>query len=299
MVLEPYPDEEKKIYDASYNIEGDIVYTCPGFSDFNVGKIYDCPHGHCRMVISSIKSVNLVHDFAYWGFRKSRISMSTLQKDTPVNVLRHWFNYYIKLGIDQIVLYDNNSSIENFKNIFQAVLDYNKDYPEINIVLIKWPFLYTLKAQMTQQNHCLHLLKGVAQKILFNDTDEFLVPKNKSLFQLIDDWPHPVMCIRTIWFGCGPEKMYQEDPRKLIRRKRNPEPFTERTKCIIDPHYVNTLSVHVITSPPMKDIYFCSDAIIHHYVALHPNLRTDSQIGCNYVHDEIEDRSLLKIYPII
>ena len=104
------------------------------------------------------------------------LQVTTLQKDNPLPWIGDWTRYYADLGIERVLLYDNDSAD------FVALKEYlqSLDSP-IEIVLVSWPFAYgpirsfhNKFCQAGQNNHANQFL-GQAAWCGHFDIDEYVV----------------------------------------------------------------------------------------------------------------------------
>jgi len=111
--------------------------------------------------------------------QKRKITLTTLQKDNPVQWIIDWVNFHSQIGVDHFVIYDNGSSYQDAleEQISTAL-------PNVQVEVIAWNFPYgpTRHGQMKfcqvgQLNHCL--TSNVDCEWLLNlDVDEYLILEN-------------------------------------------------------------------------------------------------------------------------
>lgn len=288
--MEPSRIEKYKIYDIFHN--GQIVIITPLIEaileiqyiglPFNCNE---CPDNHTRVYFlktdykdeielqingSTIKTrVNKYPEF------KDEIIFSTLVKNEDAYILQ-WIDYYIKLGVQRFIIYDNSRE--------STLAETLKQYIEHNIVLlIIWNYPYNLKAQQTQQNHSIYAFQNSKYIGLF-DIDEYINIQNKRInnielflnfiieehkinteeisgFMFLNRFfnnPYRLPCENTDFFN-----IFNCD-------EVSEEGFE---KCVIIPKNVKTFSVHVVTDGLPLILLDKSDVYFNHYYFLNKENR--------------------------
>lgn len=125
------------------------------------------------------------------------------------NSIKEWIDYHIKLGFDDIILYQN---------------DWKCKYKHNNLKL------YTVKGpgkQMTCYNKFIHNLAGLYDWAAFIDVDEFIVlKKHSTIKQFIQQYSNPyAICINWVLFGSGAQKdIIQESVlKRFVKRSYRPD----------------------------------------------------------------------------
>ena len=80
-----------------------------------------------------------------------KFTLYTIQKDNRERWIRDWIEHYRKMGVDRVILYDNNS----------------KKLPEVDAIVIPCPYKYGLDAHITvygQKTDKTHFLKDGLKK---------------------------------------------------------------------------------------------------------------------------------------
>ena len=80
------------------------------------------------------------------------------------NYLKEWIEYHKLIGVEHIVLYNNNST-DDYLNVIQKYID------DGFITLIDWPYDY---AQMSAYKDCFEKFHNIAHWIGYIDIDEFV-----------------------------------------------------------------------------------------------------------------------------
>ncbi len=112
------------------------------------------------------------------------LQFTTIQKDNPIKWIIDWINYNKNLGVERIVLYDNNS-------VYYAELKQRleTEIADVSVVLVNWPSTYGTSrsgynqfCQAAQNNHA-HQCLGFSEWCGFLDVDEYLVCPDKERLQ--------------------------------------------------------------------------------------------------------------------
>ena len=80
--------------------------------------------------------------------------------------IREWVEYYLTLGFDYIILYDNNDI--NGEDLSEPIQDYIQA-KQVEIIDVRGKIGYQVEAY----NNCYHRYKYQVDWILFVDIDEF------------------------------------------------------------------------------------------------------------------------------
>ncbi len=152
---------------------------------------------------------------------KPELTLTTLQKDNPVEWIEDWINWHYRLyGINRLILYDNISSNRN--NLIEHLN--NMDLP-VEIILVDWPFEYGLGGgsfgQKGALNHCRLAFPVPAGYCINIDIDEYLVYQgNSSLLGYLKNefQTHKIgsMRMREKWIPRQHRKG-EEDSKSLMR----------------------------------------------------------------------------------
>lgn len=110
-----------------------------------------------------------------------QLQFVTLQKNNPEQWVLDWLRYCQSIGVQRVLLYDNNS--ENFSRL-EAVLKSADGLPDV--VLIQWPYpygpvksFYNQFCQASQNNHAYQCF-GQADWTGHFDVDEYLMVRSGS-----------------------------------------------------------------------------------------------------------------------
>ncbi len=127
-----------------------------------------------------------------------RSFISTLQKNNSAVWISDWVRYYLALGVDRVIIYDNGS--ENIDDIRNALQEINGD-----TVLVHWPFPYgdpsaskAFMAQIGALRHATKLNQGSGWQLNF-DIDEYLVIKQPLEDFLRNKYLTGLMHIPSYW----------------------------------------------------------------------------------------------------
>ena len=119
--------------------------------------------------------------------RECRLSITTLQKDNPVEWITDWLNWHFRsYGVNRFVLYDNGSECR--EELIEVLKNVSLD---MKIIFVDWPFPYGTDPYMFCQrgalNHC-RLQFPVERGYCINlDLDEYLIcSKNINLLAFLD-----------------------------------------------------------------------------------------------------------------
>lgn len=100
--------------------------------------------------------------------------------------LEEWLRHYVSLGVDKIVIFDNNDTQGKYaENIFD--IDYVKDCKDNNIIDV-YPIPEEKQAQTRSYNKCYEIYGDKYDWLMFFDIDEFLMlEKAKNIKDFLSD----------------------------------------------------------------------------------------------------------------
>lgn len=100
--------------------------------------------------------------------------------------LEEWLRHYVSLGVDKIVIFDNNDTQGKYaENIFD--IDYVKDCKDDNIIDV-YPIPGEKQAQTRSYNKCYEMYGDKYDWLMFFDIDEFLMlEKAKNIKDFLSD----------------------------------------------------------------------------------------------------------------
>jgi hypothetical protein len=231
---------------------------------------------------------------------KNKIIISTIVYNED-NYIRQWIKFYLNIGIDKFIIYDNSDSndnksyksVETTSNLTNVLSDYIK---EEKVILIKWSYPYRLSisgisGQTTQQNHSIYAFQTCKYIGLF-DVDEYINMQKhinikrflakqirKQSINVNKIGGFKILCKLFYNINNLPETDYNffkiQHCSKIFKHGRE--------KHFVIPKNVNTYSVHNITSG--KSSYTLNSSLIYfnHYYFLNKPTR-GRNINNNITH---------------
>ena len=109
--------------------------------------------------------------------KEHELTITTMQKDSPLIWITDWLNYYHKVhGVSRVVLYDNASAdFQAIKKLFMNI------DAVVEVILVNWRypfgFIRTRYSQQGSLNHCYHWVGHKTKYFLNFDLDEYLINK--------------------------------------------------------------------------------------------------------------------------
>jgi hypothetical protein len=198
-----------------------------------------------------------------------------------------WCAYHQHIGADFFLIYDNNSSEEEFEALVEAA----KPFPGI-IVRWNYPFVYGHCTQAGQQTHAICVSKYSIQRLGLTDMDEYLVIESGTLNELITP---PITKVFWRWFGAG--NGVSTDPRDYTRCARSRE-GQWYCKAICDPLKVDIGLIHNAYGPGIPETE-SSNASFYHYRGLTNHqgrgCPKESHEVCPYC--QVENLTLVQKWP--
>ena len=181
---------------------------------------------------SLLKIFAELYDYSRGGYKKPRFSrvnknysitkkklnicICAIGKDENLYA-KEFVDYYIKLGVDKIFIYDNND-IEGEN--FDIILDYYIKHKKVEIIDIRG----LSSIQMPIYNYCYRKNKGFYDWIGFLDFDEFLFIKSKESIKnyFYHERFNKCQTIFFNWIMYNDNNLIKYDNRSLIERFKKP-----------------------------------------------------------------------------
>lgn len=141
--------------------------------------------------------------------------------------LKEWLDYHMSIGVEHFYLYDNGST-DNTKEIISQ-------YPNIT-------YFYTeeLGMQMKVYYHCLQNAKE--EWVGFIDADEFVVPIEKSLPEMLKDFDNYAgLAINWVIYGSSGHKLKPPGNVKdsYLYRSEYDFDINNHVKCFVKPKLIS------------------------------------------------------------
>lgn len=214
-----------------------------------------------------------------------QLSVVTIFKN-DANWLKEWIEYNKAIGVDHMLLYNNESS-DHYKEVLEPYIQSgflelvnfpNRPYREGSQT---WVWF----TQCPAYNDALKRLKGKSKWVAFIDTDEFIVPNHEdSIVKALKLYDKEDIGGVAINWKCFGTNFVEELPKNklmiemLTKRMDLNEPINSYTKVIVKPESVNR-----ITNPhfaQMKKGY----RLLHTNFSplVHPSSRSFDNITINH-----------------
>jgi hypothetical protein len=165
---------------------------------------------------------------------KEKIAICLIVKDEP-EMLPEFIDYYLKLGADSIIIYDNDST--------EPVVSENP-----NVIVHRWPSVWPGN-QTKAYYDCAVKYKNEYKWIAFFDTDEYLILKKHNNIKafLADYDQYPGVGINWLCFGSSDIEIHSSH-KDYYKHCRFTNPINTHIKSIVkpenltipapDPHFV-------------------------------------------------------------
>lgn len=161
---------------------------------------------------------------------KTFITLCTIAKNEN-RYIKEFVDYHLNLGVNRIVIYDNNDiNSEDINLIFGK--DYHKKVNIIDVKGINIPHdakvyhnkPYTFHGlQEICYEHCYNHLKDFSDWFIFIDVDEFLTLDNISLYDYLNDSKFDnIDAIQLNWVIYGDNDLLYYDNKPVLKRFKNP-----------------------------------------------------------------------------
>jgi hypothetical protein len=156
---------------------------------------------------------------------KEKIAICLIVKDEP-EMLPEFIDYYLKLGADTIIIYDNESAI--------PVTSENP-----NVIVHRWPSVWPGN-QTKAYYDCAVKYKNEYKWIAFFDTDEYLILKKHSNIKafLADYDQYPGVGINWLCFGSSDIDVHVSHA-DYNRHCKFTNPINSHIKSIVKPEYIS------------------------------------------------------------
>ena len=139
----------------------------------------------------------------------SRCALVAIAKD-EAKYIREWVLYHVAIGIDRVVVYDNDSADET-GSILEEM---SARYP---LTVIPWPSVLRFSPQRSAYNNSLAVV-GDCEWVLFLDIDEFVVPWGFDNFpSFIRTIPPAVTAVGLNWRIFGSSGLTDFNYRSVLR----------------------------------------------------------------------------------
>lgn len=166
--------------------------------------------------------------------------------------VKQFVDYYYKLGINKIILFDNND-IED-ENFYDELKDYiNKKFVDIIDIRGINSVLYPV------YNYCYHQNKNLYDWITFLDIDEYIYIKNFTNISeyLFNKRFEKCQTIFFNWIMYNDNDLTEYDYRPLIDRFKSPKMKSNQGKSIVRGGFDN-LIIPTSMLPGININYFCN-----------------------------------------
>lgn len=155
---------------------------------------------------------------------KEKVAICLIVKDEP-EMLPEFIDYYLRLGADTIIIYDNESAI--------PVTSENP-----NVIVYKWPSVWPGN-QVKAYYDCAFKFKDEYKWIGFFDTDEYLIlKKHNNIKDFLTEYEnYPAVGINWLCFGSSDIETHVSHADYNRHCKFN-HPQNAHIKSIIKPEYL-------------------------------------------------------------
>jgi hypothetical protein len=185
---------------------------------------------------------------------KRYLTVAAMMKDEG-RFLTEWVEYYLLLGADHLLLYDNRSlSRSHIRRLLRSYIERGQ------VTLLDWDYPHQSGApdkswrfcQRGQMHHALHKYGDRSAWMLFVDVDEFLYPVDPEVTSLLpllhrydEDSTVSGLQFKMVWFG---DSGHRDTPPGLVIENytmRDVEVVANgREKCAIKPAFTQLMFIH-------------------------------------------------------
>ena len=159
-------------------------------------------------------------------FRNYTIAVCTMGKLENLYI-NEFIDYYIKLGVNHIFIYDNNEP--NTEKISDVVKNSYK-----NKVTIYETFKYNISHQSQAFSYCYKSFKHIFDWFIMVDIDEYVYIINDTLINYLNDGIfNKCHFIKLHWLIPTDNNLLHYDPRPLLERFKGPYKTDRYIKSII------------------------------------------------------------------
>ena len=137
-------------------------------------------------------------------------AVCAIAKD-ELQYLSEWIAYYLVLGFDQVVVYDNGSS--------DGTSEYLAKLSDRGLVRhVMWPSHEGVSPQRSAYKHAIETLRSEFEFVAFFDLDEFLVVPNYDARSYLNSVPSNVaaIAVNQLVFGSAGQEL--NDPELVVAR---------------------------------------------------------------------------------
>ena len=166
------------------------------------------------------------------------------------NIISDFVNYYIKLGFDRIIIYDNLSS----PSINETLLLNNIKNDKINVIIDNFPY----SNQPVIYSECINNNKDL-DWLLLCDADEFIYcNENMNIKYFLEKFSEDTCTILINWVVFGTSKLLTFDTTKsvftqFIYRENYTHFWNQFVKSFIRPKLIDKFgNVHITTNSQYK-----------------------------------------------
>ena len=164
---------------------------------------------------------------------------------------KEFVEYYLKLGIKKIIIYDNNEiNGEKFEDVLKEYVINGK----VEIIDIHG----FESAQLPSYNDCYNKYRNQFDFLLFLDFDEFITIENNIDINtfLYNDKFNKCETIVLNWVVYGDNNLAKYDNRTLIERFTKPYSSRNKGKCIVRTNISNLIIIYTLWIG-INTKYFC------------------------------------------
>jgi len=156
---------------------------------------------------------------------KEKVAICLIVKDEP-EMIPEFIDYYLKLGADTIIIYDNES--------VEPVTSENP-----NVIVCKWPSVWPGN-QMKAYYDCASRFKNEYKWIGFFDSDEYLILKKHNNIKdfLAEYEQHLGIGINWLCFGSSDIETHVSHA-DYNRHCKFTDPINSHIKSIVKPEYIS------------------------------------------------------------
>lgn len=177
--------------------------------------------------------------------------------------LREWVEYHKSIGIDNIILYDNNEECGEFPH--QVIFDYIlSGYVIVHNIRGKiWKGIEVYNNQINIFNKCLEKYRDEFDWIAFIDVDEFIEIESESIHHIFNQYNfQPYDSIILSWQNIGDTTLFPDTIRNNISDRFIQEiPDNNKAQSGIDNTWVksivNTKTTKKMSSPHCLEQPIC------------------------------------------
>jgi len=256
-------------------LNSEIRINCESYNQLNLSKeiikIYSNIYNAAKNEINKIP-YNLPNYIKnnYNFIEKKGVGICCIGKNENLYA-KEYVEYYLKLGIKKIIIYDNNDiNGEKFEDILEKYIKNNF----VEIINIRG----FQSVQLPVYNLCYKTFSNQFDFISFLDFDEFItIQNNMNINEYIYDFKfHKCETILLNWVMYGDNDLEKYDNRSMIERFIKPHNKYNRGKSIVRTGISNLIIISTIVIG-VNTKYFCNS----NGIRLFPNTYFDFQAPNN------------------